>query len=63
MPQNEWQTKSDDWRNGWRYGQGDDTIPAKLDSKEFADGYRYAIENPFGPCYTVVATTGGKRVR
>ena len=49
MTQDEWKSKSDDWRKGYRAGQGDDTIVIKTDSKDFAAGYAYAIEHPVGP--------------
>ena len=57
MTNEEWRSKSDAWHRGWRYGQGDVFI-LKEDSKEFANGYRYAIEHPEGQCYTINATTG-----
>lgn len=57
MTNEEWKSKTDDWRKGWRYGQGDVYITPK-DNPDFVDGCRYAIEHPEGACYTVKATTG-----
>ena len=48
MSTEEWKSKSDDWRCGYRAGQGDDTISLRLDSEEFVAGYVYALENPIG---------------
>ncbi len=53
-----WQNRSIDWRLGWKYGQGDTSISEKLESDDFKDGYRYALDHPFGSCYSVRATTG-----
>ena len=59
MTQNDWSEKTDDWRNGWRYGQGDESVkPNRTD--DFRDGYAYALEHPIGGCYSVSATTGLK---
>ena len=59
MTQTEWLEKTDDWRTGWRYGQGDVYIEPKENS-DFIDGYLYALEHPAGSCYSVSATTGLK---
>ena len=48
MTTDEWMSKSDDWHKGWRYGQGDVFIE-KRDSRDFIDGWRYAIAHPIGP--------------
>ena len=48
MTDKEWKQKSDDWHRGWRCGQGDESIQ-KMESADFAEGSRYAIEHPFGP--------------
>ena len=60
MTNDEWTLKSDDWRKGWRYGQGDIFV-LKKDTPDFIDGYKYAIEHPEGSCYSVDATTGKAR--
>lgn len=56
MTNDEWTSKSDDWRKGWRYGQGD-VFVLKKDTPDFIDGYKYAIEHPEGSCYSADATT------
>ena len=48
MSNEEWKSKSDDWRIGWRYGNGDETVSPKMDSEEFIAGYRYALNHPIG---------------
>ena len=58
MDSSDWRTKSDAWRKGWRYGQGDTTISPQLDSEEFCEGYKFALEHPEGGCYSVSSTTG-----
>lgn len=58
MNAKEWRSKSDSWRRGWKYGQGD-VFVIREDSPDFIDGYKYALEHPTGPCYSVEATTGG----
>lgn len=59
MTNEEWASKSDDWRKGWRYAQGDVTIEPNTTS-EFIAGYMYANEHLEGSCYSVSATTGDK---
>ena len=58
MDSAEWRTKSDAWRRGWKYGQGDTNVSPQLDSAEFCAGYRFALDHPEGGCYSVSATTG-----
>ena len=48
MTTEEWRAHTDEWKRGWRYYQGDDTVQ-KEDSEEFKAGARYALENPEGP--------------
>lgn len=48
MSNEEWIAHTAEWKRGWRYGQGDDTIQVE-NSEEFKAGYRYAIDHPFGP--------------
>ena len=47
MTNEEWRKKSDDWRKGWRYGQGDVTVKPN-NSADFTEGYKYARLHPFG---------------
>ena len=47
MTHEEWKSKSDDWRKGWKTCQSAWDIPENP-SDEFIAGYKYAIENPFG---------------
>ena len=48
MTTKEWRSKSDDWRKGWRACQEGQDIPDEK-SEDWVAGYRYALENPFGP--------------
>ena len=48
MTTKEWRSKSDDWRKGWRACQEGQDIPDEK-SEDWIVGYRYALENPFGP--------------
>ena len=57
MTYEEWRSKSDDWRKGWRYAQGDDSVSFK-NTPDFIDGYRYACDHPEGSYYSTGATTG-----
>ena len=59
MTQKDWSEKTDDWRKGWRYGQGDVSVEPN-GTDDFRDGYLYALEHPMGSCYSVSATTGPK---
>ena len=59
MTQKDWSEKTDDWRKGWRYGQGDAFVEPN-ETSDFLDGYLYALEHPFGSCYSANATTGLK---
>ena len=54
MTQEEWKSKSDDFRRGWRtVQQGDDMDMTHEQymsmSDDWKDGARYAIEHPIGP--------------
>ena len=57
MTNEEWRSKTDDWRDGWRYAQGDVFIISK-NTPDFIEGYRYACSHPEGPYYSIGATTG-----
>ena len=57
MTSEEWQSKTDDWRHGWRYAQGDLSIIPK-NTPDFIAGYRYACDHIIGPYYSAEATTG-----
>ena len=49
-----WDSRSDEWKAGWRVGQSGEAIPKEVfDSKsdEWKAGLIYAIQHPFGNCY------------
>lgn len=47
MSNEEWRSKSDEWRMGWQTCQSAWDIPENP-SKDFVEGYKYAFEHPFG---------------
>ena len=47
MTTEEWRSKSDEWRKGWRVCNESQEIPEDY-SEEFKEGYVYALEHPFG---------------
>lgn len=47
MSNEEWRSKSDEWRKGWQTCQSAWDIPENP-SKDFVEGYKYALEHPFG---------------
>jgi len=47
MTTEEWRSKTDEWRRGWRCCQEAQDIPEEK-SQDFIDGYIYALEHPFG---------------
>lgn len=50
MTDEEYRAKSDEWKKGWRVCQQAEDLPAQR-SKEFEEGYRYALEHPIGSVY------------
>ena len=57
MTNEEWQSKTDDWRYGLRYAQGDVFIISK-NTPDFVEGYQYACDHLEGLYYSAGATTG-----
>lgn len=49
MTQEEWENKTSDWKKGWKACQEAQDIPDEK-SEEWIEGYKYAIDHPFGPC-------------
>jgi len=61
MTQEEWLSHSEQWRKGYNAYIHDEPITQDEwndHSQEWRDGCMYAMQNPFGSCYTVNATTG-----